>query len=39
MLEPVAASITEGHRTLDYLYTDALLKTLLIRATCLRATC
>ncbi len=27
MLAPVAASITEGHRTLDYLYTDALLKT------------
>ena len=28
LLEPVAASLTEGHSTLDYVYTDALLKTL-----------
>ena len=28
LLQPVAASLTEGHGTLDYLYTEALLKTL-----------
>jgi hypothetical protein len=28
LLEPVLSSFTEGHGTLDYLYSDALLKTL-----------
>ena len=28
ILEPVAASLTEGHGTLDFLYADALLRTL-----------